>query len=169
MIRAALPLLILALAACSDNGGTDGSEKDFASRVGAGEGTATPAPASTEAAPRATTAPKVSSLQPVGTFAQLGLNVDAGGCSFVDAGRTLLVAAAPPDRTLPGKAAVRYGGKQVVLDAPPGDYARIRAGTTFAGEGFTVTVQPTGTGQAQITIKTPKGDSESAVGDWACS
>lgn len=169
MIRRALPLVLLALVACSDRSGTDGTEDDFASRVGAGQGSGAPAAVSTAPAPPATSAPTVASLQPVGTFAQLGLNVDAGGCSFVDAGRTLLVAAAPADRTLSGKAAVRYGGRQVVLDAPPGDYAAIRAGTVFAGEGFTVKVQPTGTGQAQITIQTPEGDSESAVGDWACS
>lgn len=173
MIRAALILLPLALAACSDRQatGTDGSESDFASRVGAGN-----APGATASAPVANTAAKgpppanadVFALQQLGDIGGVNLGPRAGGCTFSEAGREMLIAAAPADRSLSGKGVVRIGGKLIELDTPPGGVEAVKAGTTFTGEGFSVRVQPTRAGQATMTI-TQGANSKQIVGDYVCA
>lgn len=176
MMRASFPLaagLALVLAGCSDRSGTDGSEGDFASRVGTGG--ASPAPGA--AAPAATTAVKaappaganVFDMQKLGDISGVDLGPRAGGCTFSADGKELLVAAGPADRALPGKAAVRIGGQLLQLDAPPGGVAAIKAGTSFTGEGFRVAVRPTAPGKATITITDAAGQSKVVAGDYICA
>ena len=89
--------------------------------------------------------------------------------TFSAAGQEMLVAAGPSDRSLPGKATVRAGGKLILLDAPPGGYDQVKAGTTFNGEGFSVLVQPTGRDTGQMTITDVQGRQKSFNGRWVCS
>lgn len=173
MIRPALILLPLALAACSDrqSTGTDGSENDFAARVGAGN-----APGAAPSGPGVTAAVKgpppasadVFALEQLGDIGGVNLGPRAGGCTFSESGREMLIAAGPADRAIPGKGVVRIGGKLIELDTPPGGVEAIRAGTTFTGEGFSVRIQPTGKGQAMMTI-TQGSDSKQVVGDYVCA
>ena len=173
MIRAVLPLALLALAACSDRSGTDGSEGDFASRVGGGQSVAAPV----AAAPGATTAVEaappaganVFAMEKLGDIGGVDLGPRAGGCTFSENGTEMLIAAGPADRTLPGKAAVRIGGQLLALDAPPGGIAAIKAGTIFTGEGFKVQVSPTGPGHANLIVMKPSGESKVTAGDWICA
>ncbi len=174
MIRAALPLLaMIALSACSDRDtGTDGSEADFANRVGAG----TAAPGAAPAGPAVTTAAKVAppaganvfALEKLGDISGVDLGPRAGGCTFSEGGNEMLIAAGPADRSLPGRAAVRVGGQLIQLDSAPGGIAGIRAGTSFTGEGFGVRVQPTAPGKAIAAITDAKGATMQISGDWVC-
>ena len=173
MIRALFPLALIALTACSDRSGTDGSEGDFASRVGGGTGTAT----SVAAAPGVTSAVKaappanadVFALQKLGDISGVDLGPRIGGCTFSVAGEEMLVAAGPADGALPGKAAVRIGGQLLQLDAQPGGFAEVKTGTTFTGEGFKVQVSPTAPGHANLIVVKPSGESKVTAGDWVCS
>lgn len=172
MIRTTLPLALLLFAACSDRqAGTDGSESDFASRVGAGPAataTATPMPTTAvRAAPPAGSSPL--DMEKLGDISGVDLGPRAGGCTFSDAGKEILVAAGPADRALPGKAAVRIGGRLLTLDTPPGGIAAIKAGTKFTGEGFTVAVQPTGPGRALLSVTDAKGARKLINGEWVCA
>lgn len=174
MIRHALPLLLLALAACGESEtGTHGSEADFASRVGTGNatsaaaGTVATAPNSAVKGPPALGA-DVFALEKLGDIGGVDLGPRAGGCTFSENGTEMLIAAGPVDRALPGKGVVRIGGRLIELDTPPGGIAAIKQGATFTGEGFSVQVQPTGKGQAMITI-TQGSDSKQIVGDYVCA
>lgn len=175
MIRAALPLVLLGLAACSDRSGTDGSEGDFASRVGAGTDSDAAVPGS--AASGATTATKgppppdadVFAMEKLGDISGVNLGPRAGGCTFSDQGTEMLIAAAPADRALPGKGVVRIGGKLIELDTPPGGVEAVKAGTSFAGEGFSVRVQPSGKGKGTMTIANAGGRTKVVNGDWVCA
>ena len=173
MIRLLLPIAVLALSACSDRSGTDGSETSFASRVGGG----TAAPAPVAATPGATSAIKaappanadVFALQKLGDISAVDLGPRIGGCTFSDNGREILVAAGPGDGTLPGKAAVRIAGQLFRLDAPPGGFAEVKTGTTFKGEGYSVAVEPTAPGKAIMSITDRAGKTKLISGDWVCA
>lgn len=169
-----LPLALLALAACSDReAGTDGSESDFANRVGAGR----VAPDAAATAPVVTTAVKgpppagadVFALEKLGDISGVNLGARAAGCTFSEAGKEMLIAAGPADRALPNKGVVRIGGKLIELDSPPGGAEAIKTGTSFAGEGFTVRVQPTGKGKAMLTIADSAGRTKAVSGDYVCA
>ena len=175
MIRAALPLLLLALAACSDRDttGTDGSEADFAARVGAGTAQSSAVETAAALPSKAVKGPpppgaNVFALEKLGDIGGVNLGPRAGGCTFSEAGKEMLIAAGPADRSLPGKGVVRIGGRLIELDTPPGGIEAIKSGTTFTGEGFSVRVQPTGKGQAMITI-TDGPDQKQVVGDYVCA
>lgn len=175
MIRAALPFLaVLALAACADREtGTDGSESDFANRVGAGSAT----PGAAASGPVVTTAVKgsppagadVFSPEKLGDISGVNLGARAAGCTFSEAGKEMLIAAGPADRALPNKAVVRMGGRLIELDSPPGGVEAIKTGTSFAGEGFSVRVQPTAPGKAIIAITNGKGETKQITGDYVCA
>ncbi len=81
----------------------------------------------------------------------------------------MLVAAAPQDRSIPGKATVRVGGQLLLLDAPPGGYDAVRAGTTFNGEGISVLVTVGGAGAANMTVTDASGQQRAFDGRWVCS
>lgn len=181
MIRLILPLTALALAACSQQSGTDGSENDFAARVGG----ATPS-----AAPNAATAPKAAqpagkasrmvaapppanvdifAVQDVGPVDSFDLGQKAGSCSFRTEDATLLTANAPAEPTLGGKAAVRLADTLYRLDGGPGGFAGMKTGTAFRGEGFTATVQPRAGGKADLVIAKSGGRTVTYSGKWVCA
>lgn len=174
MMRRALPLILLTLAACSDrNAATDGSEDDFAARVGAGNAPASAVETSAALPSKAVKGPPpagadVFQLEKLGDIGGVNLGPRSGGCTFSEAGKEMLIAAGPADRALPGKGVVRIGGRLIELDTPPGGLDAIKSGTSFAGEGFSVRVQPTGRGQAMVTI-TRGADRKQIVGDYVCA
>lgn len=169
-----LSATLLALAACSDREatGTDGSESDFAARVGSGNvvpGAAAPgAVANTAIKGPPPANADVFAMQQLGDIGGVNLGPRAGGCTFSEGGKEMLIAAGPADRALPGKGVVRVGGTLIQLDTPPGGVDVIKGGTTFTGEGFSVRIQPTGQGQAMMTI-TQGSDSKQIVGDYICA
>ena len=175
MIRRTLPLILLALAACSDrNAGADGSEDDFASRVGAGNATTSAVETSAALPSKAVKGPppagaNVFALEKLGDVGGVNLGPRAGGCTFSEAGKEMLIAAGPSDRALPGKGVVRIGGRLIELDTPPGGIAAIKAGASFAGEGFSVRVQPTAPGKASMTITNAQGQTKAVAGDYVCA
>lgn len=176
MIRAAFPIILLALAACSDREtGTDGSEADFASRVGAGAPATSSAVETTAALPsKAVKGPppagaNVFEMEKLGDIGGVNLGPRAGGCTFSANGTEMLIAAGPAERDLPGKGVVRIGGRLIELDPPPGGIMAIKAGTTFRGEGFSVRVQPGAANKANVTITDAKGQTRTVAGDWVCA
>ena len=177
-MRGLFPIALLLLAACGDReSGTDGSESDFAARVGAGNTapvtssaveTAAAIPSKAEKGPPPAGA-NVFAPEKLGDIGGVNLGPRAGGCTFVSNGTELLIAAAPADRALPGKGVVRIGGKLIELDTPPGGIAAIKGGTSFRGEGFTVAVRPTGPGKGTMTITNGAGQSKAVAGDYVCA
>jgi hypothetical protein len=121
----------------------------------------------------------VLQLQNLGDISEVDLGPRAGGCTFNSAGTDMLVAAAPADRALPGKATVRAAGALYVLDAPPGGFDAVKAGTVFKGEGFSALVSvggvspagasPAGAAQAKLTITNSEGQQSVFDGSWVCS
>lgn len=164
--------LSLTLAACGQRADNSESANDFAQRVGTGKAAPAPtdAPGVTSAVKEAP-APSVDVFAPekLGNIANLDLGPRAGGCTFSVDGEEMLVAAGPKDVTLPGKAAVRLGGKLLLLDAPPGGYNVVKNGTTFTGEGFTVAVAPAAPGRGTMTITNSAGQQKAVAGNYACS
>lgn len=182
MIRLALPLAALALAACSQQpNGTDGSEDDFAARVGGGTpsaaanaGTAPQAAEPAGKAPRMVAAPPpanvdIFAVQDVGPVDGFDLGQKAGNCSFRTEDATLLTANAPAEPTMGGKAAVRLADTLYRLDGNPGGFAGMKGGAAFRGEGFTATVQPRGGGSADLVIAKTGGKSVTYSGKWVCA
>jgi hypothetical protein len=174
MIRLLLPLAALALAACGERSGTDGSEDDFAARVGAGDATSSAVETAAPVVSKAVKGPppanaNVFELEKLGDISGVNLGPRAGGCTFSSVGTEMLIAAAPSDRSIPGKGVVRIGGKLIELDTPPGGIEAIKAGTTFRGEGFSVRVQPTGPGKAAMTITDAEGQTKTVPGDYVCA
>lgn len=174
MTRLILPLAVLVLAGCSDRSGTDGSEGDFAARVGAGTATGSAVEAAAPVVSKAVKGPPpagadVFKLEKLGDISGVNLGPRAGGCTFSAAGTEMLIAAGPSDRALPGKGVVRIGGKLIELDTPPGGIDAIKAGTSFTGEGFSVRVQPTAPGKASMTITDAKGQTKTVAGDYVCA
>lgn len=175
MIRPTLPLLLLALAACSDReASTNGSESDFASRVGTGNAPSSAVETSAPVVSKAVKGPppagaNVFAMEKLGDISGVNLGPRAGGCTFSSGGTEMLLAAGPADRAIPGKGVVRIGGRLIELDTPPGGIEAIKAGTTFSGEGFNVRVQPTGKGKASMTITNGQGQIKTIVGDYVCA
>lgn len=175
MLRAlaATSIIMLALAACSEPQDAPGdSAGDFANRVGVGEaGTVAAAPPvmatdAAEGGPPAGTDVKI--LDEVGFIGGVDLGQRAGTCAFILDGVDKLMATGPTEPTLGGKAVVRIGGTLYRLDGEPGGFAAVRSGSVFRGEGITVEVQPTGNGQAQLTVSDRDGRTKTMLGDWNC-
>jgi len=176
MIRAAFPLALLALtAACGERepATTDGAA-DFANRVGAGTTQSSAVETAANVPSKAVKGPppanaNVFDLQKLGDIGGVNLGPRAGGCTFVQNGTEMLIAAGPSEPTLPGKGVVRIGGKLIELDSPPGGIAAIKAGTTFKGEGFSVAVRPTAPGKASMIITNAAGQAKAVSGDYVCA
>ena len=171
MMRRLLPLLLLPLAACSQREtGTDGSENDFAARVGAGSAPASAVETAAALPSKAVKGPPppnadVFQLEQLGDIGRVNLGPRAGACTFASNGVELLIAAGPADRALPGKGVVRIGGKLIELDAPPGGIEAVKSGTTFRGEGFSVAVRPGAAGRGSVTITNGEGETRTIAGD----
>lgn len=170
----------LALAACSQEpaGEQEGAD-DFASRIGQQEGAAQLDPAQPDPnAPNvAVDAPpqdaNLVQLQQLGDIGGVNLGPREGGCTFMVGNQEMIIAAAMKEPTLPGKAVVRLGDTLVMADAAPGGLAKVKSGTTFTGEGFTVQVAPAaGEGQsrpANVIVTDGAGKSQSYSGNWICA
>ena len=170
----------LALAACSQEpAGEQGSADDFASRIGQQEGAAQldssqPDPNAPNVA--VNTPPSdadLVQLQQLGDIGGVNLGPREGGCTFMVGNQEMIIAAAMKEPTLPGKAVVRLGDTLVMADAAPGGLAKVKSGTTFTGEGFTVQVAPAaGEGQgrpANVVMTDGAGNSQSYNGNWICA
>ena len=172
-MRSAPLLPALLLAACNSQPGDDtGSAQDYAARVGAsGSATESIDPQAQNAAQPIAPPPgsDVRQLERLGDISQVNLGLRDGACTFSSEGAPLLVAAAPEEPTLPGKATVRIGGRLLLLDALPGGLAEIRDGTTFQGEGFTAELARAQNNNANLTITEREGEARTIAGKWACT
>ncbi|OBX20841.1 hypothetical protein A9995_00965 [Erythrobacter sp. QSSC1-22B] len=163
----------LLVAACSQEPANSESADDFANRVGAPWSVSAggvPAPVETTAVKAAPPASAdVFQLEKLGNIGGVDLGPRAGGCTFSVGGQEMLIAAAPADRALPGKATVRIGGQLLLLDAAPGGIEEVRSGTNFTGEGFSALVTRTGADRASLTIADAAGTQKAFAGNWVCS
>lgn len=162
----------LLVAGCSQEPASSETAGDFADRVGAPGAVAegVPAPVETTAVKAAPPAnADVFQLEKLGNIGGVDLGPRAGGCTFSVEGQEMLIAAAPADRALPGKATVRIGGQLLLLDAPPGGIEQVRSGTRFTGEGFSALVTRTGPEQASLTVADAAGTQKAFAGNWVCS
>ena len=85
----------------------------------------------------------------------------------------MIIAGAMNDGAIPGKAVVRVGNSLTMVDAAVGGLDAIRNGTTFTGEGFTISVAPAAGDQqrrpANVTVRDAAGQTQSYSGNWICS
>lgn len=173
-----LPLATFALAACSSEPAEQESAEDFAGRIGqSGEAQpGAPAGRDPDAPNTAVAAPPqgadLTQLAKLGDIGGVDLGPRQGGCTLMVGKDEMIIAAGPGDRAIPGKAVVRVGDQLTMLDADRGGIEPIRNGTTFNGEGFTVTVRPQA-GEAQsrpatVTVRDAAGETESYNGNWIC-
>ena len=175
---------LLALAACSQEPETEQeSASDFASRIGGAGGAQSGGAALDPSQPTmdmpnaaATAPPKgadVTRLQQLGDVANVNLGPREGGCTFMEGSREMLIAVAMRDGAIPGKAVIRVGNGLTLLDSGPGGLDRLRGGTTFTGEGVSVTVRPAGgAGEnrpATVTVADAAGGQQSYSGNWICA
>ncbi|MEX0342581.1 MAG: hypothetical protein AB3N06_08340, partial [Erythrobacter sp.] len=141
-----LPLAVLALAACSSEPSEQASAGTFADRIGQGGDQAAVAqadpgkPNTAVAVPPAGT--DLTSLQKLGDIGGVDLGSREGGCTLMVGNDEMIVAGGVNDGAIPGKAVVRLGDSLVVVDAAAGGLDAVRDGTTFDGEGFTISVAP---------------------------
>ena len=171
MIRTLLIPAILLLSACNQQPAEQESAEDFAARVGGGGTSAEGAPAPVETVAAQTAPPAGANaleLEKLGNVSGVDLGPRAGGCTFASNGTEMLMAAAPADRALPGKATVRIGGELLLLDAPPGGVSTVMQGTTFTGEGFTASVDKTGRETGVLTVTNANGQQKAFDGRWVC-
>ena len=84
----------------------------------------------------------------------------------------MIIAGGVNDRAIPGKAVVRIGDSLTTVDASVGGLDAVKSGTTFEGEGFTVTVSPAEGDQqrrpANVLVRDAAGKSQSYSGNWIC-
>jgi hypothetical protein len=85
----------------------------------------------------------------------------------------MIIAAGMKDGAIPGKAVVRVGDSLTMVDADVGGLDAIKNGTTFNGEGFSVSVAPTAGDQqsrpANVTVRDAGGKTQSYSGNWICA
>ena len=153
------------------------SADDFASRIGQ-DGNVAGGPQADADLPNtaSVTAPggaDLTQLQKLGDIGGVDLGARDGGCTLMVGKDEMLIAGAPDDASVPGKAVVRVGDSLVLTYAAAGGLDAIRDGTSFAGEGFTVSVAPAaGAGQrrpANVTVTDAAGKTQSYSGNWICS
>lgn len=169
--------LPLALAACSSEPADQEGADDFANRIGQnGEG-AGAAQADPDKPNTASEAPPagadLTQLAKLGDIGGVDLGPRDGGCTLMVGKDEMLIAGGMKDKALPGKAVVRVGDSLTLVDATAGGYDAIRDGTTFQGEGFTVSVAPAAGDQqrrpANVTVRDAAGKTQSYSGNWICS
>ena len=181
MRRLALSFAVLALAACSQEPAADPeSADDFATRIGQDEqGTPAndPSQPDPDAPNVAVDAPPqdadLTELQQLGDIGGVNLGPRNGGCTFMVGSQEMIIAAGMNEPTLPGKAVVRIGDTLVMADGGPGGLAKVKSGTTFTGEGFTVQVAPAAgqasTRPANVVVSDASGNSQNYSGNWICA
>ncbi|UVI38960.1 hypothetical protein [Qipengyuania spongiae] len=169
-MRLAVLLPVAMLGACGSQPAADAqSAEDFAARVGTSGSVTEGATAAPAEAQVANAAGDARQLQRLGDVGKVDLGISDGNCTFSAGGEQLLVAAAPDEPTLPGKAAVQVAGRMQVLDAQPGGLDEVRGGTTFRGEGFSAKLTRAGGSDARLTITDQQGDNRTIAGKWACT
>ena len=163
----------IALVGCSqpEQDASNGAD-DFANRVGTGQQGSTTVSSPAMPTDAAVGGPPenadVKILEDVGYIGGVDLGQRAGTCAFHAEGMDKLMASGPAERTMGGKAVVRIGGTLYRLDGGPGGFAAVQSGTTFRGEGITVKVEPSGKGQANLTVTDKAGQTKTLSGDWNC-
>lgn len=171
--------LPLALAACSSEPAGQESADDFANRIGQnGEAAAQDLSQPDPNAPNtATVTPPAGAdltrLAQLGDIGGVDLGPREGGCTLMVGNEEMLIAGAMRDKALPGKAVVRVGNSLTMVDADVGGLDAIKSGTTFNGEGFSITVAPAAGEQqsrpANVTVRDAAGKSQSYSGKWICA
>ena len=168
------------LAACSQGDGDAQSGDDFAARVGAGQGGATPAPTGTVAPPETTEArgsavPEGADplgLEKLGNIARVNLGPRDGGCTFSLNAQELLLVGAPDDDAVKGRGVARIGGELINLTAEKGGLGALYAGPTMTAEGVTVKVVPAAGNDAirtaDLYVAADGKQRKFAGGQWAC-
>ncbi|MBO6768656.1 MAG: hypothetical protein JJ901_10215 [Erythrobacter sp.] len=179
MRRLFLPLAVLALAACSSEPTEQESAEDFADRIGqAGESAQLdPSQPDPDAPNTANDAPPAGAdltrLAKLGDIGGVNLGPRDGGCTLMVGSEEMLIAAGMRDKALPGKAVVRVGDSLTMVDADVGGLDAIKSGTTFNGEGFTITVAPAAGDQqsrpANVTVRDASGKTQTYSGNWICA
>ena len=177
MRRLILPFATLALVACSSEPVPQENAEDFASRIGEGGPPAVATPVDADKASTASAVPPagadLTQLEKLGDIGDVDLGPRAGGCTLMVGSSELLLAGAPGDDAIPGKAVVRLGDSLTIADAAAGGIDALKSGTSFKGEGFTVTVAPeAGTAAsrpATVTVRDAAGKTQSYSGKWTCS
>ena len=174
---ALLTFSALALAACSQEpAGEQESADDFADRIG-GSQQLDPSQPDPDAPNTAVEAPPqnadLTQLQQLGDIGGVNLGPREGGCTLMVGNQEMMIAAAMNEPTMPGKAVVRVGDTLVMVDAAPGGLAKIKSGTTFSGEGFTVQVAPAAGEEqsrpANVVVTDAAGNSQNYSGNWICA
>ena len=171
---------LLALAACSQEPQTQQeSADDYAGRIGKQQGGAVLDPSQPDPdAPNVAVAvppqgAKLTQLQQLGDVGGVNLGPREGGCTFMVGNQEMMIAVGMNEPTLPGKAVVRLGDTLVMADAGPGGLTKIKSGSTFSGEGFTIEVAPAaGEGQsrpANVLVTDASGNSQNYSGNWICA
>jgi len=170
-------VLPLALVACSSEPAEQESADDFASRIGQNGEALDPARPDPDAPNTANEAPPagadLTSLQKLGDIGGVNLGPREGGCTLMVGKDELIIAAGMKDGAIPGKAVVRVGDSLTMVDADVGGLDAIKNGTTFNGEGFSVSVAPTAGDQqsrpANVTVRDAGGKTQSYSGNWICA
>ena len=111
-------------------------------------------------------------LQKLGDIGGVNLGTREGGCTLMIGKDEMIIAGGVSDRAIPGKAVVRIGDSLTTVDASVGGLDAVNSGTTFEGEGFTVTVSPAEGDQqrrpANVLVRDAAGKSQSYSGNWIC-
>ncbi len=183
MSRFLLALAPLALAACSQEPAQQEGAGDFASRIGGGAADSSGAngqaassnagkvPNTANVAPPA--GADVTVLERLGDVAGVDMGPRDGGCTLMVGDAAMLMASSLKDRAMSGKAVIRVGNGLVLLDGEPGGLESVRTGSTFTGEGVTITIRPA-TGNAQtraatVAVTAANGKSQNYSGNWICA
>ncbi|QYJ06159.1 hypothetical protein [Qipengyuania flava] len=169
--------LPLALAACSGETAEPESADDFAIRIGQSGEALDPSQPDPDAPNVASEAPPagadLTTLQKLGDVGGVNLGPREGGCTLMVGGDEMLIAAGLGDKAIPGKAVVRLGDGLTMVDADVGGLDAIKNGTTFNGEGFTISVAPAAGDQqsrpANVTVTDASGKTNSYSGNWICA
>ncbi|KPL67517.1 hypothetical protein SZ64_04985 [Erythrobacter sp. SG61-1L] len=190
LLRSSMPLAFITLGLTGCNLVKSQQEEPEAAPIELSVPTASPgagsvpsAQAGTPARPGQVYAPPAPATIPAGTdvtkleslsdVAKVNLGLREGDCSFVADGKMLIKSAAMRDPATRGRAFVLLGKTVITLNGAPGGFEAIRAGTTFSGQGVTVSVKPAaGTAQsrpANVTVGSADGKVQSYSGEWVCS
>ena len=169
--------LPLALAACSGETSEPESADDFANRIGQNGEALDPSQPDPDAPNTANDAPPagadLTQLAQLGDIGGVNLGPREGGCTLMVGEQEMLIAAGMRDKALPGKAVVRVGDSLTMVDADVGGLDAIKSGTTFNGEGFSITVAPAAGEQqsrpANVTVRDAAGKTQSYSGKWICA
>ena len=168
--------LPLALVACSSEPSKQEGADDFANRIGQNGEATDPIQTDLGKPNTASAQPPLDAdltkLQKLGDIGGVDLGEREGGCTLMVGKDEMIIAGGVSDSAIPGKAVVRVGDSLTTVDASVGGLDAIKNGTTFEGEGFTVSIAPAEGGQqrrpANVIVRDTAGKSQSYSGNWIC-